>query len=237
MNSNPEASKCGESGKFGLAKLALLSLLTGGVIGLVIGCFQVALEHMNTARSATIVWAHQWPVIGFVLVCTTIGLTTALAAWLVQRSGQPAAGSGIPHVEAVIEGKLPAAPVLLFPIKFIGGLFAIGGGLALGREGPGVQIGANLAEFWEKIFRLATTDRLALFAAGAGAGLAVAFNAPMAGAVFVLEELVRRFDIRNAIAALGASCSAIAVASLLLGQQPDFPITKGNLLCLRNQME
>ena len=140
MSSNPEAAQCGESGKYGLAKLALLSLLTGAGIGLVIGCFRVALEHMNVARSATIVWVHQWPVMGFVLVCATIAVTTAFAAWLVQRSGQPAAGSGIPHVEAVIEGKLPAAPVLLFPIKFIGGLFAIGGGLALGREGPS---GAN----------------------------------------------------------------------------------------------
>jgi CIC family chloride channel protein len=175
MISNPKATQRGENGKYALAKLALPSRLAGGVIGLVIGCFRVALEHMNLARSATIVWAHQCPVMGFVLVCA------AFAAWLVQRSGQPAAGSGIPHVEAVIEGKLPADPVLLFPIKFIGGLFAIGGRLALGREEPSVQIGANLAEFWGKIFRLATNDRLALFAAGAGAGLAVAFNAPSQG--------------------------------------------------------
>ena len=82
---------------------------------------------MNTARTDTITWAHQWPVAGFILVCTVIAAMTAFAAWLVQRSGQPAAGSGIPHVEAVIEGRLPAAPLLLLPIKFIGGLFAIGG--------------------------------------------------------------------------------------------------------------
>ncbi|MGD9072104.1 MAG: hypothetical protein PVI69_10080, partial [Desulfobacterales bacterium] len=62
MSSNPEAAQCGESEKYGLAKLALLSLLTGAVIGLVIGCFRVALEHMNIARSATIVWVHQWTV-------------------------------------------------------------------------------------------------------------------------------------------------------------------------------
>jgi CIC family chloride channel protein len=153
-------------------------------------------------------------------------MTTAVAAWLVQRSGQPAAGSGIPHVEAVIEGKLPAAPLLLLPIKFMGGLLAIGGGLALGREGPSVQMGANLAQFWGSVFRLTGADRIALFAAGAGAGLAVAFNAPMAGAVFVLEELVRRFDTRIAIAALGTSCSAIAVASILLGQRPDFHVAE-----------
>jgi CIC family chloride channel protein len=156
-----------------------------------------------------------------VLVCATVAAITAFAAWLVQRSGQPAAGSGIPHVEAVIEGTLPAAPLLLLPIKFVGGLFAIGGGLALGREGPSVQMGANLAQFWGSISRLSNTDRIAIFASGAGAGLAVAFNAPIAGAVFVLEELVRRFDI---IAALGTSCSAIAAASLLIGRQPDFSV-------------
>jgi len=226
VSANPEGVQVSESGMFGLPKLALLSLLTGAVIGLVIGCFRVALEHMNTARTDTITWAHQWPVLGFVLVCATVAAATAFAAWLVQRSGQPAAGSGIPHVEAVIEGTLPAAPILLFPIKFIGGLLAIGGGLALGREGPSVQMGANLAQFWGSAFRLPTADRIALFASGAGAGLAVAFNAPMAGAVFVLEELVRRFDIRIAIAALGTSCSAIAVASLLLGRQPDFNVAE-----------
>ncbi|WP_291994615.1 H(+)/Cl(-) exchange transporter ClcA [Candidatus Accumulibacter sp. ACC003] len=209
-----------------MAKLTLLSLLTGAVIGLVIGCFRLALDHMNAARTETIAWAHQWPVLGFVLVCASVAATTALAASLVQRSGQPAAGSGIPHVEAVIEGTLPAAPLLLLPVKFVGGLLAIGGGLALGREGPSVQMGANLAQFCGSTFRLPTTDRIALFASGAGAGLAVAFNAPMAGSVFVLEELVRRFDIRIAIAALGASCSAIAVASLLLGQQPDFNVAE-----------
>ncbi len=80
MSSNPEAAQCGESGKYGLEKLALLSLLTGAGIGLVIGgFFRVALEHMNIARSATIVWIDQWPVISFVLVCATIAVTTALA--------------------------------------------------------------------------------------------------------------------------------------------------------------
>jgi CIC family chloride channel protein len=116
MSTNPEESQDSGIGKFGLAKLALLSLLTGASIGLVVGCFRVALEHLNTARTDTITWAHQWPVMGFVMVCATVAAATAVAAWLVQRSGQPAAGSGIPHVEAVIEGKLPAAPLLLLPV-------------------------------------------------------------------------------------------------------------------------
>ena len=89
MSKNPEGVQASESGNSGLVKLALLSLLTGAAIGLVIGCFRVALQHMNTARTDTIIWAHQWPVPAFVLVCATVAATTAFATWLVQRSGQP----------------------------------------------------------------------------------------------------------------------------------------------------
>ncbi len=208
----------------GLGSLTLLSLLTGGIIGVAIGCFRLLLEHAETARTSLILWARHGSGGGLLLLVALVGLATILAAWLVRRVRQPAAGSGIPHVEAVLEGKLPAATVMLFPVKFVGGLLAIGSGLALGREGPSVQIGANLASFWGTMFRLRSADRLALLAAGAGAGLATAFNAPIAGAIFVLEELVRKFNTRIAIASLGASCSAIAVASLLIGRQPDFQV-------------
>jgi len=133
-------------------------------------------------------------------------------------------GSGIPHVEAVLRGKLPPASFLLIPVKFTGGVLAIGAGLALGREGPTVQMGASLAHFVGRIFRRSWPDCRVLIAAGAGAGLGAAFNAPIAGAVFVLEELVQRFERRIAIAALAASATAIGVARVLLGDAPDFHI-------------
>ncbi len=118
----------------------------------------------------------------------------------------------------------PPPSLILIPVKFIGGVLAMGTGLALGREGPTVQMGAGIGHFLATVFRRNQDDVKALLAAGAGAGLATAFSAPVAGAVFVLEELVRRFDTRITITTLCASGSAIAVARLLLGNQPDFQL-------------
>ena len=112
----------------------------------------------------------------------------------------------------------------MVPVKFLGGLLAIGSGLALGREGPSVQMGASTAHLLGKLFRRNEDDCKTLLAAGAGAGLATAFNAPIGGAVFVLEELVRRFDTRTTVVTLGASAGAIAVARVLLGDAPDFHV-------------
>ncbi len=86
-------------------------------------------------------------------------------------------------------------------------------------------MGASLAHLVGKMFGRSWPDCRVLIAAGAGAGLGTAFNAPIAGAVFVLEELVQRFERRIAIAALGASATAIGVARLLIGDSPDFTVS------------
>ncbi|HSF58800.1 MAG TPA: H(+)/Cl(-) exchange transporter ClcA [Candidatus Binatia bacterium] len=161
---------------------------------------------------------------GTFVVVASCAAAVAVAASLVRRYSPYASGSGIPHVEAVLKGELRQAPYRLIWVKFFGGLFAIGSGLALGREGPSVQMGASLANLLGEAFRRDGDDCKALLAAGAGAGLATAFNAPIGGAVFVLEELTRRFDTRVTIATLGASAGAIAVARVLLGDAPDFDV-------------
>ena len=146
----------------------------------------------------------------------------AAAAFLVRRISPQAVGSGIPRVEAVLTGQLPEARFRIIPVKFVGGVLAIGSGLALGREGPSVHMAATVGQLVGKVFRRNWPDCRVLLAAGAGAGLATAFNAPIAGGVFVLEELVRRFELRIAIAALSASASAISVSRAILGDAPDF---------------
>jgi CIC family chloride channel protein len=218
----PSAESAGEHGS--LLILAILALVVGVASGLVGALFRLSLVQADRWRDALLAWAHAWELAGLVLILATCAAATAVAAWLVRQFSPYASGSGIPHVEAVLHQEIPQAPFELIPVKFVGGVLAMGAGLALGREGPSVQMGASMAHLLGKVFRRSLPDCLVLLAAGAGAGLATAFNAPIAGAVFVLEELVRRFDTRITIATFGASAGAIAVSRLLVGAEPDFDV-------------
>src|SRR4029077_19440818 len=210
MNLEPEITARAAEEQGSLLPLALLSLLAGAASGLVGAVFRLSLNQADGLRDALITWAHGGKLAGLLLVTVVCAAATAIAAWLVRRYSPQASGSGIPHVEAVLSGEVPQAPYRLIPVKFVGGVLAIGSGLALGREGPSVQMGASVANLLGAIFRRNGDDCRVLLAAGAGAGLATAFNAPIGGAVFVLEELARRFDTRITIATLGASAGAIA---------------------------
>ena len=219
---DPEADDVERRGS--LLVLACLAPIVGALSGLIGGIFRLSLVHADRWRDAAIAWAHGQEYLGLFIVTTACGAAVAVAAALVRRFAPPASGSGIPHVEAVMRGELSPAPLSLIPVKFVGGFLAIGSGLALGREGPSVQMGAGVAHLIGLAFRCPWPIYRVLIAAGAGAGLATAFNAPIAGAIFVLEELVRRFEVGIAIAALGASAAAIAVARLILGDMPDFAV-------------
>jgi CIC family chloride channel protein len=224
MTSNSQSSAETVERPGSLLVLALLAPVAGVIAGLLGAIFRLALERGDRLRDTLILWAHGHKATGFLMVTLSCAAATALSARLVRRFSPSASGSGIPHVETVVQGELPQAPFPLIPVKFLGGLLAMSAGLALGREGPSVQMGASSADTLAKLFKRNLQDRRVLLAAGAGAGLAVAFNAPIAGAIFVLEELVRRFEPRIAIVALGASSAAITVAHLFLGYQPDFHV-------------
>ena len=209
----------------GLLMLALLSVIAGAATGVVVSVFKLTLQWVGRLRDELLVNAHRLSLDGLVLAVIACAAAVATAAWLVRRFSSYASGSGVPEVEAALSGDLPPEPLRrILLIKFVGGILSIGAGMMLGPEGPGVQMGAVGARLIGTVFRRPWLDLHALIAAGAGAGIAVAFNAPIAGAVFVLEELVRRFDTRIAIAGLGASSTAILVSRLLLGDGPEFHV-------------
>lgn len=81
-------------------------------------------------------------------------------------------------------------------MKFFGGMGALGSGMVLGREGPTVQMGGAVGRIISDIFRVKNEDtRHSLLAAGAAGGLAAAFNAPLAGIMFVMKRCDRNFAI------------------------------------------
>lgn len=207
-----------------LLRLVAVALIVGAATGCVGAIFRLALVRADRLRDALVGWAHGHAVLGFLIVVAACALATVLAAWVVRRFSPHASGSGIPHVEAVLRGEIQPAPFSLLPVKFFGGLLAIGSGLALGREGPTVQMGASIAGFAARVSGLGWADGRVLLAAGAGAGLATAFNAPIAGMVFVFEELVHRFERRVAIGTFATLTTAIPVARLFLGDAPDFEV-------------
>ncbi|HXW73148.1 MAG TPA: H(+)/Cl(-) exchange transporter ClcA [Methylocella sp.] len=223
----------------GLLPLVVLSGVAGAGAGLICGFFRQLLQILDGLRQLVPEHFSAHPLAGASLLVIGAAAAGAISVGLVRRFSENAAGSGIPHVEAVISGELPPASLPLLPVKFFGGLISIGAGFALGREGPSVQMGATFAHLLGKAFGRNEDDCRSLLAAGAGAGLAAAFNAPFAGAVFVLEELTRKFAARDAITALGASGSAIVAARLFTGPAPDFsvaalpfPSLTDNLLCI-----
>lgn len=203
--------------RISLLAITVLAPLAGALAGFVGALFRMVLDRADAIRALAILAAHATLPFGPPLLIAAITGLVAFAAYLVARFSREASGSGIPHVEAVLDGAAKPGTARLLPVKFVGGALAIGSGLALGREGPSVQMGATLAHLVGRWCRASEADCRMLLAAGAGAGLATAFNAPIAGAVFVLEELVKRFETRIAIAALGASATAIAVVRLMLG--------------------
>jgi CIC family chloride channel protein len=206
----------------GLLALSLMSLLTGAATGLLCAAFRLALDWANRFRNAFISVESPDHLAGLAIFTILCATTAGLSAWLVRRFSIHATGSGIPHVEAVLHGLAPPTGPALVPVKFFGGLLAMGAGLLLGREGPSVQMGASVSQWIGAKTGYESSECRELLAAGAGAGLATAFNAPIAGAVFVLEELVQRFEHRIAILALGSSACAIAVARFLVGDTQEF---------------
>jgi CIC family chloride channel protein len=204
-----------------LIGFVIAAALVGVLTGISAASFRLLLEEAARWRSALAGWAHNhwW---GLIVVVLMSASATAAAAALVRRVEPHAEGSGIPRVEAIADGRIKPDRFRILPVKYIGGILAMGAGLALGREGPSVQMGGTAAVIIATLTRRNHADLRVLVAGGAAAGLATAFNAPIAGGVFVLEELIKRFDPRTTVATLVASASGFAAAHLLVESQDDF---------------
>lgn len=200
-----------------VVKAAVVGLLAGLLASAFRWCVETA-DHWRIERFAE--WRQS------LAGCAMgIGFSTGLAlfsVWLVVRFCPEASGSGIPHLKAVLLRLREMEWRRLLPVKFFGGLGAIASGFALGREGPTIQMGGACGMLTAWLFRVrpGEGERRSLLAAGAAAGLAAAFNAPMAGVVFVLEELQRNFTPVVFVAGFLAAVIGDVVSRFFLGSMP-----------------
>jgi CIC family chloride channel protein len=200
------------------------ALVVGLVAGVIASAFRFALQWVERARLG---WLQSLSPAWGLVVALAVGVVGGgLGVWLVRRFSPEAAGSGIPHLKSVVLGERTMNWRRVLPVKFLGGFLGIGGGLALGREGPTIQMGGAtglMVAGWFRV-RPGEGERKALISAGAGAGLAAAFNAPLAGVIFVLEELQGNFTPVVFVAAFLASVTADVVGRVLTGEMPVFPL-------------
>jgi H+/Cl- antiporter ClcA len=151
----------------------------------------------------------------------------ALGVWITRRWFPGSEGSGIPQVIATLHDVRDLGPRLLTPRILIGKIavsfLAILGGFTIGREGPTIHVGAALMFTLRRFYRgrlrgiygVGLEHKLAL--AGAAAGLSAAFNAPLAGVVFAIEELTRSFEQRTSGVLITAIIFAGVVSLALQG--------------------
>jgi len=204
--------------------LFVLAALGGAVAGVLGASFRFALASAGHLRDALVAYAHGVGAYGWLLPVAAAACAVALSRLLL-RLEPVAGGSGIQYAEAVARGLLaPQLHIRVIPVKFVGGVLSIGAGLALGREGPTVQMAARVGALLVRLGRLSVEDARMLRSAVAGSGLGVAFNAPLGGAVFVFEELWRGFQARLVACTLVACAMAITVSRLMLGNHADFPV-------------
>lgn len=194
-----------------------IPVIEAGLIGLIAGLSAELLSFgVNWLGSLRMIISNVAPP---VLILSALGLFGGfIAGILVEVIAPEASGSGIPQVRARLDRIIVALDFRVAIIKLIGGTIALGSGLFLGREGPTVQLGASLAAPLTTRMSGAREYKRQLIAAGAAAGLTAAFNAPLAGVVFVLEELLR--EVRYSTILLSVISCSMACLVLNLFNSP-----------------
>lgn len=199
-------------------------MIIGFVVGVLIAAFRVLLRHLLNFR---INWYEALPGRGFwgIVATAAVLIILGLLLGLASKIRPNIKGSGIPQVKGVLLRYVSFDWRSELPLKYIGTLLALGAGLSLGREGPSVQIGAYVGMAVLTLFRRPYEQRKRLLMCASAAGLSAAFNAPLAGVLFTLEELSFSLKPLYIACALGASVTADFSVAIVFGLKPVFNFT------------
>ncbi|HET6349138.1 MAG TPA: H(+)/Cl(-) exchange transporter ClcA [Candidatus Krumholzibacteria bacterium] len=210
----------------GALRIYLLAMAIGLLTGMLASGFHYCLDRAIElhARIASLLPGGT---MSAVLVAALLGAVMALvAAVLVRRFAPEAAGSGVQEIEGALHGIRDVRWRRVIPVKFAGGVLSIGAGLFLGREGPTIHMGGCVGRMIGETSKVRTHVMNTLVAAGAGAGLSTAFSAPLAGVMFVIEEMRERFNYSfvSLHAVIIACVTAKVVNDQVFGMAPPLPL-------------
>ncbi len=201
-------------------RLIFEGLAVGILASLVSVLYRLALDYSEQGLHRIIDAAKQNIWIAFVWFAALIGM--ALIVGLLIKAEPMISGSGIPQVEGEFAGYLDPCWWKVIMAKLAGGILCIFGGLSLGREGPSIQLGAMAGKGFSRTLRRPLSEEHFLLSCGASAGLSAAFNAPLAGIVFALEELHKTFSVQALLCTMTASLTADFISKNVFGLSPIF---------------
>lgn len=206
----------------------IIGLITGGVIVL----NRLGINKLYSVFIKFYDWGNKG-IVNAILVIIALALIGLLVGLMVKREGM-ISGSGIPQVKGRVINKLKMNWLRILIYKFLGGLIALSAGLSLGREGPSVQIGSSIGEgVAEKTYKKMPVKKEFLITAGASAGLSAAFNSPLSGIIFALEEIHRNFSPLVLLPAMAAAISADFISKNFLGMEPALNFSEMNAIPLK----
>lgn len=212
-------------------KIILEGIAVGSIVGLVVALFRIMIVKADQARQVVVQLVKVRPIYAFAVLMALI-----LIAWILDKllKYEPdISGSGIPQIEGELKGLEDQNWRKVLAAKFAGCVLAIGGGLALGREGPSIQLGGMIGKGFARRKNALLTEERLLMSCGAGAGLAAAFGAPLAGVLFVLEELHKNFSAEVLVSTMAASAVADYIAVNIIGLKPVFDFDVEHRIPLR----
>ncbi|OKH15488.1 ClC family H(+)/Cl(-) exchange transporter [Fischerella major NIES-592] len=185
--------------RFAEARLKLdVVLIWAAISGLCIGLIATFLRHsvnfLILQRSLIAQAVTGYPVLAWFIPSLISGGMVSLSFWFMRRFAPETSGSGIPQVEGALDGVSTFRAFRVLPVKLFGGILSMGAGMVAGFEGPTIQMGSAIAKIVGSLAKTSQENLRILIAAGAGAGLTAAFNAPIAGILFITEEVRPRFE-------------------------------------------
>ncbi|HWQ56760.1 MAG TPA: chloride channel protein, partial [Bryobacteraceae bacterium] len=195
-----------------------ISILIGLFTGLMVVCFHIAIDFVS--------WYWLGATAGRMrygrLVSPTLGALAAL--FLVTRVFPAARGSGVNQTKAALYISNGYVPRSTIAGKFLACSVAIGSGNSLGPEDPSLQMGAGVASLLGRVFRLGRDNMRMIVPVGAASGIAAAFNTPITGVLFVMEEVIAAWSAAVLGSILLSAVSAVVVVRWFLGDQPLFSV-------------